>query len=508
MSPTLETIRRLHAWSEGKPIPRGDVVNVHVADDEKLLVVAFVRMGGESRPWGVALGTVADGPTIFTVPDGRNRQLVGDMMVEVAGHLLAHFEHPRWSEAGPSEDDVDSFRQIWLPGPTHVDMFHHLAAAYARTRWDRSDVETLRALGNLCNALFIESQRPGQQTVISATEALRTCWVFPTAQVRQGHLGHLLAWLRGGRSRDTRLEAAFAAEKTSMATVLTPEEERRVLEPLVTKWTEARRARDESAMARDAKKIDAALRIGLIERWEATAEVARLIDADPRPYNAGLETLVADSVRQVFRTWGEKAIFEEAGREPYWPNVFTDNNPRAAGAAFQRRVAHDEKARHLLVHGDKELQREELTAGHGVICTVVNIATKGRQWKATWSYPPLPTLKEGDELSVAGAPEVKLKVVDVDIDSATIVLEPRWKLAKPHRGVLGLAPDDPRWRNKELVLLDSPAFGLAERKAMTAMRKFGDNDITDLLLRPTTRHAAYDEEGPVVEPTLDPGDQQ
>ena len=508
MNATLETIRRLQAWSAGKPIERGEVVNVHVADDANLMVVAFVRMGGESRPWGVALGTLDSDPVFFTVPDGRNRQLVGDMMVEVADHLLSHFEHPGWSETGPSEDGIDNFRQIWLPGPTHVEMLHYLAAAYARTRWERDDVDTLRALGNLCNALFIESQRPGQQTVVSATSALRTCWVFPTANVRQGHLGHLLAWLRGARGANARLEAALEAERRSMATVLNPEDERRMLEPHVTRWTEARRAGDTKVMATEAKKIDAELRKGLKERWEATAEAARIIATDHRAWNPGLGILVMDSVKQMFRSWGDRAIREEAGEEPYWPNVFTDNNPRAAGAAFQRRIAHDEKARHFLVHGDRELQREELAAGHGVACKVVNIGTKGATWKVTWSHPALPTLKEGDELSIAGAPEMKLKVVDADIDATTLILAPGWKRAKAQHGDLGLAPDDPRWRNRNLVLLDSPAFGLAERKAKTASRHFGPNDITELLKHPRSRHAAFDEDGQVVESSVDGGDPQ
>ncbi|MBM3718864.1 MAG: hypothetical protein FJW53_07845 [Actinobacteria bacterium] len=506
MNASLETIRRLQAWSDGKPSPRGEVVNVHVADDENLLVVAFVRMGGESRPWGVALGTLDSDPIFFTVPDGRNRQLVGDMMIEVADHLLSHFDHPGWSEAGPSEDGIDTLRQIWLPGPTHVQMLHHLAAAYARTRWERDDVDTLRALGNLCNALFIESQRPGQQTVISATAALRTCWVFPTANVRQGHLGHLLAWLRGGRGRNARLEAALEAEQRSMATVLNPDDERRTLEPLVAKWTEARRAGDTKSMAREQKKIDAALRESLRERWEATAEAARMIATDRRAYNSGLDVLVADSVKQMFRTWGQKTIAEEAGGEPYWPNVFTDNNPRSAGAAFQRRIAHDEKARHMLVHGDRELQREELAAGHGVICRITNIGTKGSTWKATWSYPALPTLKEGNKLSIAGAPEMKLEVVDIDIDGAVLILAPGWKRTKTGLGDLGLAPDDPRWRNKDLVLLDSPAYELTERKATTASKQFGPEDITNLLRNPRWRHAARDEDGRVVEAAPDEGD--
>ena len=58
MSNDLETVRRIRAWHEGSPTPRGSVVNVHVGADDDVLVVAFLRMGGESRPWGVAIGTL------------------------------------------------------------------------------------------------------------------------------------------------------------------------------------------------------------------------------------------------------------------------------------------------------------------------------------------------------------------------------------------------------------------------------------------------------------------
>ena len=49
MNASLETVRRLAAWTAGAPIPRGDVINVHVANDDDLFIVAFLRMGGESR---------------------------------------------------------------------------------------------------------------------------------------------------------------------------------------------------------------------------------------------------------------------------------------------------------------------------------------------------------------------------------------------------------------------------------------------------------------------------
>ena len=110
MNASLETVRRLRAWNEGKPLPRGEVINVHVADDDDALIVAFLRMGGESRPWGVAYGTAASGPKFLTVPEGRNRQLVGDMMAEFAGVLLTHFRHPSFSDDTPATYATDALR--------------------------------------------------------------------------------------------------------------------------------------------------------------------------------------------------------------------------------------------------------------------------------------------------------------------------------------------------------------------------------------------------------------
>lgn len=496
MTASLETIRRLHAWKEGRPIPRGEVVNVHVADDEDLLVAAFLRMGGESRPWGVAVGTLADGPRLFTVPEGRNRQLVADMMIEAADVFLEHFRHPDWSESGPTPDPT-SYRQLWLPGRTHLEMLHFLAAAYSRTKWERDDVETLRALGNLCNALFIESQRPGQQTVVSATDALRTCYVFPTAPVRQGHLGHLLGWFAGGQSRTARLESALKAERESMATVIDPDEERSTLEPLVARWTDARRDSDEANMNSAEVAIKEILEGHLRTRWEATAAAVRRIDGDDRDYNEGLATLVADSARLMHTEWGAKVHRQSLGESVFWPDPFTDRNARAVGGAFQRRIGHDERARHYLVHGDRELQREELAAGHGVIGKVVSVDPTTPRWTVKWRYPALPTLREGKKVAVAGWPESKLNVVDVDLDECLLIVEPQWKTAKGGHG-LGV-PTDSRWKGRSVVLLSASADWLAERKAKTALKDFGPDDITVLLGAPRTRHGAFDDDGQLID---------
>lgn len=489
MSNDLETIRRIKAWHEGKPLPRGAVINTHVADDDDVLVVSFLRMGGESRPWGVAIGTLAAGPTVFTVPEARNRQLVADMMVEVAPHLLAHFRHPNFDADGPGGYQVQSLRQIWLPGPTHLEMLHFLAAAYARTKWNHPQVGVLNALGNLCNALFIEAQRPGQQVVMSAVDALRSAYVFPTSSVRQAHLGHLLGWLRGGRSRDERWSAAHDAERDSVSTVLDPELERRELAPLVAEWGSER---SDSV----ARSIRSALEPELLRRWNLTASAIAELRRDRRGANAGLAELVLHSAKSFFHAWGDRALNENAGIQPFWPNVFTDHNARSASGSFHARVADDETSRLVLVHGDRELQREELAKGHGVLATIRSNSVN--EWLISYSYPDLTTIEPGRTLAIAGRPTMTLTVADVDLDARTMTLTPGWKRAKNLPGPHTWAPDSTKWRGAQLVLLfDQPTRIMRNR--ITMARQGVDNDITLLLTAPPPRHAAFDDDGAVFE---------
>ena len=489
MSNDLETIRRIKAWHDGKPAPRGSVINTHVADDDDVLVVSFLRMGGESRPWGVAIGTLASGPTVFTVPEARNRQLVADMMVEVAPVLLAHFRHPSFDDDGPGGYQVQSLRQIWLPGPTHLEMLHFLAAAYARTKWNHPQVDVLNALGNLCNALFIEAQRPGQQVVMSAVDALRSAYVFPTASIRQAHLGHLLGWLRGGRSRDERWNAAHDAERDSVSTVLDPELERRDVAPLVAEW-----AGEHPEQV--AQSIRAALEPELLRRWNLTAAAITELRRDRRAANAGLAELVANSARSFFHAWGNRALNENAGLQAFWPNVFTDHNARSASGSFQARVADDEISRLLLMHGDRELQREELAKGHGVLATVRSNSVT--EWLVSYSYPDLTTIEPGRTLAIAGRPSMTLTVTGVDLDERTMTLTPGWKLAKKNPGPNTWASDSTKWRGAELVFLfDQPTNIMRNR--ITMARKGVDNDITLLLKAPPARHAAFDDDGAVFE---------
>ena len=65
--------RKLQAWQAGEPLPRYDTIHHAIMPPDQALIVAFVRMAGESRPWGIAWGTVGSDLRIESVPDGRIR---------------------------------------------------------------------------------------------------------------------------------------------------------------------------------------------------------------------------------------------------------------------------------------------------------------------------------------------------------------------------------------------------------------------------------------------------
>jgi hypothetical protein len=502
MTASLETIFRLRAWKEGKPLRHGEKINVFIADDDDLMVISFLRMGGESRPWGVAFGNCGTEPKFLTVPDGRNRTLVADMMAEFGSTLLGFFRHPAYSMESPANYETDSPRQIWLPGPTHVEMLHFLALAYARTRFQREDLGLLQSIGNLANCLYIEQQRPGQQTVISAAAALRDAYYFPSAAIRQAHLGHLLGWLNGGTSRDQRLDAATAAEELSVATTLDPELERKTLAPEVERWNEAGKNNDENAMSVSESAIKRSLTKELVRRWQLTCDSIQQLRNDRRPQNPGLQELVKSGKSRFYMLWGEQALHEYDGEQPYWPNVYTDRHPRTSARRFISRNAESEEERFHLVHGDRELQREELADGHGVIATVVKVDKSQPNWRLKYSYPELPTLNAGDYLVIAGFQSMKFIVDEVDYEKKTFTATPQWKNGKPRLGPSALASTDKSWERQQLVILKDSAHGLTNRLASRlSPRTGGLPDILDLIEPISRFQAANDDEGPVSEPS-------
>src|SRR3954469_3365871 len=223
-----EVLKRIRAFAAGKPVPRGTALPFRKPKPQDLRL-AFVRMGGESAPWGVAWQSGRDAPKVLTIGEARDRDAVAGMMEQLAPVLLAHLGHPEYAKGSGQRG------ALWLPGPTHLEMLHNVAISYRSVKKaPEPRLSRLRALSRAATWIFRESQRPGQTDVVDAAWALRTSYAYPADDLRQAHLGFLLAWLEAG-TREERLARAQLAERTSVATTLDPVLERDELEERVQK---------------------------------------------------------------------------------------------------------------------------------------------------------------------------------------------------------------------------------------------------------------------------------
>ncbi len=295
---------RLKAFQAGRPLPLGQTLRVWVAPPGNVLIVCFVRMGGESAPWGIAFGPPGKAPKVLTVPEPRNRDMVADMAAEFAPVLLAQLQHP--ANGGRHAESADDLRptQIWVPNPSHLEMFHNLAYAYTFTKFGPARrAEVLNRLGRAAGWLFREAQRPGQTVVAVATEALKQAFTFPTEDIRQGHLGYLLAWLETPGKRERRMARAHEDERLSMSTTLNPEEETTLLEQPVEDFNRARRGGDAKAQKRLEAVIDGRLRESLVRRFAVTDRAIAVLRNDRRPPNRYLDVLAKASRDEQWRQY-------------------------------------------------------------------------------------------------------------------------------------------------------------------------------------------------------------
>jgi hypothetical protein len=371
-------------------------------------------MGGESRPWGIAFGHPGQTPTLLSVPEGRNRDLVADMCAEFAPLLLEHFRTPRYTRREPTQwEDLGPLRQVWLPNPSHLEMLHHLAYAYTFTRWGAGARARLNAFGRLCGWLQREAQRAGQQHVMVATDALRRTYTFPSQDQRQGHLGYLLGWLGDQGDRATRAAAASQAERLAISTTLDPEVERDQTEQLVSAWQAAARAGNETEKKASSDQLRLALEPELERRFDLTVAALRILRGDPRRTNSGVTDLVKEALREQWyqHTRLELNRDEEEDGPAFTPSPETDRYPAAASSRYQVHLASADLAASLLLHDDPELQAEAIASGDAFCGTITRVwdSNSGRATDPVWLIEDriggVLRLREGSWVCLAGMPK-------------------------------------------------------------------------------------------------------
>lgn len=475
----VEVIQRVEAWRRGAPVPLGETLPWPRVSAADRLIVAFVRMAGESRPWGVAAGHPGEAPAILTVPEPRDAGESARLARDLAAHLLPHLPHPEHaSEADkPEIGAISGRRQLWMPGATHVEMLHFLDYRFSRAAAREDDgAKELGVLGRAAGWLFRESTRPGQVRVFDATERLRAAFAVPAEDVRQAHLGFLLAWLGPTGSREARLEAARAAEALSVGVTMHPELERSRLAPLVARWNERRE--DAVASAKIAAEIHAVLEPELVRRYRLAEQALAVLEQDRGPNTelSGVLELAAEEF--TFQYWNREIKAAVPALDPDAPRFLgdhpeTDFLPTAAAARFFAHVHASELTVAGLVHGDAYLVEQAILAGDALRGTIVRVVNEGTKravipvWTVTSPAEGPLRLREESGVCVVGlrGRTGRIRAVETEAGVRTMTVEiDGWKRARPEAGAP--AADSPVLEGTEVTLVDAGVVGISKRKSM------------------------------------------
>lgn len=474
MSGLREITRKLRAWEMGQPLSRYATLHHEIVDPDRALVVAFVRMAGESRPWGIAWGTVGSTPKIVSVPDGRVRDNVAELCAEFAEDLLGHLRVHNWTYDPAGKDDIrDQFRQVWLPNGQHVAMLHQVSYTYSQTKFGGANQEILRALGRLAGWMFRETSRMGSQHVINASGALSDAYVFPAQTVRTAHLGYQLAWLATPGERDVRMAAASEAEALTVSPTLDPALERKPLSDLVAAWNDGRRAGADVSSVADQIATD--LRPELERRWQLTEEAYHHLAGCGRPMNQGIAGLV-DEARNEF--WYQHQRVELKHNDPslgpaYVPHPETDFHGSSAASRYLIHAAADEAYVGRLIHYDAELLQDALSDGRAFVGTVSAITDigEGRATRPIWLVeldPSLPNrLRENGRLVPYGSPKHEATITEILVGPDSLKIELEWTGNKTREISQGpqAKPADADWLGEEVCFVISDAAQLTKRRS-------------------------------------------
>ena len=474
MSSVRAVTQKLRAWEAGRPLPRYDTIHHAVMPPEQTLLVAFVRMAGESRPWGIAWGTLDAGPTIRSVPDGRMRDDVAVLAAGFAEDLLEHMRVHNWTfDPAPEKPEPGELRQVWLPNGQHVAMLHQLSYTYSQTKFGGENQDILRALGRVAGWMFRDTSRIGNQHVVSASGILSDAYTFPAQDARTAHLGYQLAWLTTAGDREARSEAAAVAEGLTVSPTMDPSLERDELSVLVEEWQARRRADDDSTAQADA--IANVLATELERRWDLTARAYCLMADDARPVNAGVSALISKAHAEF---WFQHQRIELRHSDPSQGPAFvahpeTDFHGSAAASRYLVHAAADEAYIGYLVHGDPALFAEARADGRAFEARVVEVfdVGSGRTTTPRWILrldPSLPhRLRENARIAPHGSRGHEAMVLEISADDDDLFITVEWtgRKTKPLNGPLDAKPADDAWEGVDVPFVLSDAASLTQRRS-------------------------------------------
>jgi hypothetical protein len=471
----LRTIaKKLKAWESGRPLPRYDTIHRAVMPADQCLLVAFVRMAGESRPWGIAWGTLGTDAVIRSVPDGRVRDDVSELVAEFAEDLLAHLRVHNWTfDPVPQKPFANELRQVWLPNAQHIAMLHQLNYTYSQTKYGGTNQDILRAVGRLAGWMFRDSSRTGNQHVVNASGLLDDSYVFPAQSARTAHLGFQLAWLSNEGNREEHAAAAAQAERLTVSPTMDPSLERDYLSVLVDGWQASRREGTDNSD--QATSIATALDSELRRRWILTQQAYHVIEGDQRSVNSGVGGLIQRAHKEF---WSQHQRIELRLSDPsqgpaYIAHPETDHHGSAAASRYLEYAAADEAYFGQMVHADDALFAEALADGRAFDALVVNVsdAGTGRTTTPRWVLrvdPSLPNrIRESGRLRPRGSSGHEVTIIDVDAHDDDLFITVEWtaRKTKALTGPAAARPADPIWEGATVAFVQSDAAGITQLRS-------------------------------------------
>ena len=474
-----DVLLRIEAYRGGAPLRLGTTFPWPRSRDEDRLIVAFVRMAGESLPWGIAAGHPGGDPVVLSVPEPRNPDELARLTRDFGKVLLEHLPHPERATAEQQADigAVARRRQLWVPGATHVEMLHFLDFRYTRAREGEAGVKDLNAVGRAAGFLFRESTRPGQTRVFDLTRRLRDVFAVPAEDVRQAHLGFLLGWIAGKGSREERIAAAHLAETESVGVTMSPELEREKLQPLVEHWN--KHSKEPELAAAIALEIHAVLKGELLRRYRLAEKALALLDDDGRPPNPELGALLDLGAEEfVYQYWSTEHKAAAPVLDPNAPRHF-GNHPEsdffpamAAARFFSHQHAADLQSAELL-HGDPALVEAAIEAGNALRGRIVHVVNDGTKravipiWTVRSPAEGLLRLREESAVCVVGlrGRTGTIRSIETDAGVRTLTVEiDGWKRARPEDGAPA-ADDAAALEGTEVTLVEAGMAGFSKKKS-------------------------------------------
>lgn len=472
MSQNRQVIRKIRAFEASKAIPKFSTIHAFLADAPAFL--SFVRMSGETRPWGIAFGTEATGPKIYNAIDGRNFSQIQKIIEDFAMDLVEYFRVENFTFDPITKENLplDNPPQIWVPNSSHVDMFHFINYMFWKSRAEDGMQEYRTTLARLAGWLFRESKFPGDQLIIDSAKTLRDNYVFPVDDMSISNPSAALEWLKPNTTIEEHLENTRKYSQDAAGITLEPHVEVEL-----------------QALLKNSEQnefdINLLITSELERRWSAALQVYKALKNDARTPNTGARSLLKDSLnRFVFGFQGQERQRADEGSGPaFTPHPETDNHGSAAAAAYFDLQSAESRLLPALIHDDEELLKDALFSGHAIAGNVVevkSIPSGPRSKEIFWILRVQARddfrIREGESLAPMGDPGHSVKVTNLEFyDETQIDLTLHWKNRKtmPLGKNQLFTPGADNWLTEKVyfVPLDSSEFDKQAKSKVWSARE-------------------------------------